>query len=277
MTRISFVFVFLFFLFAFQKLEAQSKPNVIVFLVDDMGWQDCSVPFGNGVTAFNAIYETPNMERLAKRGVKFTNAYANSVCTPTRISLMTGMNVVRHGVTNWTNVKKDTPTDYPDSVLIPPDWNYNGLNPISPQPHAVRATPLPVLLKKEGYRTIHCGKAHFAPYGTPGSDPIQLGFDVNIAGTAAGHPGSFLAEDRYRGNPTDTFWAVRNLDHHIERGDFLTDALTQEAIAALENNRNSGKPFFLYMAHYAVHVPLSKDKRYYQKYIDKGLTDAEAR
>ena len=154
MTRTSFAFVFLFFLFAFQKLEAQSKPNVIVFLIDDMGWQDCSVPFGNGVTAFNPIYETPNMERLAKRSVKFTNAYANSVCTPTRISLMTGMNVVRHGVTNWINVKKDTPTDYPDSVLAPPDWNYNGLNPISTQSHTVRATPLPLLLKKEVYLTI---------------------------------------------------------------------------------------------------------------------------
>ncbi len=259
------------------QIQAQSKPNVILFLVDDMGWQDCSVPFWDTKTRFNSIYETPHMERLAKQGVKFTNAYANSVCTPTRISLLTGMNVVRHGVTNWTNVKKDTPTDHPDDKLIPPIWNYNGLSPIPNLSQSVYATTLPSLLQKEGYHTIQCGKAHFAPYGTPGADPLQLGFDVNIAGTAAGHPGSFLAEDRYKGNVSDTLWAVRHLDHHIEQGDFLTDALTQEAIAALNKNKNSGKPFFLYMSHYAVHLPFSKDKRFYQKYIDKGLTDIEAR
>ena len=258
-------------------LIGQSKPNIILFLVDDMGWQDCSVPFWNKKTNANSIYETPQMERLAKRGIKCTNAYANPVCTPTRISLLTGMNVVRHGVTNWTNVYKDQPTDHPDNELIPADWNYNGLNPSSSISHTVQATTLPSLLKKAGYHTIHCGKAHFAPYGTPGSNPLNLGFDINIAGTAAGNPGSFLAEDHYRGKAGDTLWAVRDLDAHIQKGDFLTDALTEEAINAIEKNRNSGKPFFLYMAHYAVHLPFSKDNRYYQKYINKGLSDAEAK
>lgn len=270
----------LLFLFVFSwQFESfgQSKPNIILFLVDDMGWQDCSVPFWNKQTAFNKLYETPNMERLAKKGIKFTNAYTNPVCTPTRISIMTGMNVVRHGVTNWTSVHKNTPTDHPDDQLIPAKWNFNGLNPVAEAEAAVYATPLPSLLKQQGYHTIHIGKAHFAPYGTPGANPLSLGFDVNIAGTAAGHPGSFLAEDFYGAKSGDTVWAVRDLNDHIKKNDFLTDALTEEAIRAVDLHLGSGKPFFLYMSHYAVHVPLNKDPRYYQKYIDKGMSDAEAK
>jgi arylsulfatase A-like enzyme len=132
-------------------------------------------------------------------------------------------------------------------------------------------------LKQAGYHTIHCGKAHFAPYGTPASNPLTVGFDVNIAGTAAGHPGSFLAKDKYKGNPNDTLWGVRGLEKHAAKGTFLTDALTEEAIAAMQANEKTGKPFFLYMAHYAVHLPFNKDDRFYQHYIDKGLTDTEAK
>ncbi len=253
------------------------KPNIIFFLIDDMGWQDCSLPFWDKATVQNKIYHTPNMERLAKMGMKFTNGYANPVCTPTRVALMTGMDVPRHHITNWTNVNKNTPTDYPDSILVPPVWNHNGFSPVPGINNTVVATPLPQLLRQAGYETIHVGKAHFAPYGTPAADPRALGFDRNIAGTAAGHPGSFLAADNYRGNPTDTFWAVRGLEKHIAEGEFLSDALTHEAIDALKENEKSQKPFFLYFAHYAIHVPLSKDDRYYQKYIDKGLTDAEAK
>ncbi len=185
--RIFLVCIF-FCICTLQASSQQKKKNIIVFLVDDMGWQDTSVPFWDKPTALNSIYHTPNMERLAKKGMKFSNAYANSVCTPTRISLMTGMNVARHGVTNWTNVKKNTPTDYPDSVLIPPVWNHNGFSPLPGVNNTVMATPLPLLLKEAGYFNIHCGKAHFAPYGTPASDPFAMGFDVNIAGSAAGHP-----------------------------------------------------------------------------------------
>ncbi|MFZ9332049.1 MAG: sulfatase [Chitinophagaceae bacterium] len=277
MTKLLKIFLTCFFLFVFHVINGQSKPNIILFLVDDMGWQDCSVSFWNQQTALNRLYETPNLERLAKQGIKFTNAYANPVCTPTRISIMTGLNVVRHGVTNWTSVHKDTPTDHPDEHLIPAKWNFNGLNPLVSSSNAVHATALPLLLQNAGYHTLHVGKAHFAPYGTPGSNPLSLGFNVNIAGTAAGHPGSFLAEDLYGAKSGDTLWAVRNLSSHIEHKDFLTDALTEEAIRAIDQNILSGKPFFLYMSHYAVHIPLSKDPRYYQKYIDKGMSDAEAR
>lgn len=267
----------LFLIGLMPAFSQQSQKNIIIFLVDDMGWQDTSVPFWHKATKLNSIYRTPNMERLAKRGMKFSNAYAKPVCTPTRVSLATGMNEARHRITNWTNVKKDTPTDYPDSLLSPPNWNFNGLSTSPGISNSVVATPLPMLLKQAGYFNIHCGKAHFSPYGTPASNPINIGFDVNIAGTAAGHPGSYLAKDRYRSKPNDTLWAVRGLDKYIDQGLNLTEALTREAIATLEANKKNGKPFFLNMAHYGVHIPLSKDERFYQRYIDMGISDTEAR
>ena len=105
---------------------AQRKPNIILFLVDDMGWQDTSLPFWKDTTDLNRIYETPNMERLAERGVMFTHAYACSISSPSRVSLFTGANAAQHKVTNWT-LKKDTPTDRKDAVLEFEAWNYNGL------------------------------------------------------------------------------------------------------------------------------------------------------
>ena len=198
-------FIILFILFASIQSQAQVKqPNIILFLVDDMGWQDCSLPFWDKSTKLNATYHTPNMEKLAAKGMMLTNAYSNAVCTPTRVSLMTGMNVARHGVTNWTNVNINTPTDFKDSVLKPANWNYNGLTPelyrSEGHNHTVVATPLPQILKEVGYYTIHAGKAHFAPTGMPGASPVNMGFDINIGGSAAGHPGSFLASKNYRQN-----------------------------------------------------------------------------
>src|SRR3546814_11914010 len=87
------------------------------------------------------------MERLAREGMKFTNAYSTPVCTPTRISLITGMNAAHHGVANWTHPLRDRPTDRADSLFNPADWNYNGLSPVESVPHTVYATPLPQLLK----------------------------------------------------------------------------------------------------------------------------------
>ena len=273
--------IFLFALFASIELWAQvNQPNIILFLVDDMGWQDCSLPFWDKPTKLNATYHTPNMEKLAAKGMMLTNAYSNAVCTPTRVSLMTGMNVARHGVTNWTNVNINTPTDFKDSLLQPAKWNYNGLTPernyMNELNHTVVATPLPQILKEAGYYTILAGKAHFASTGMPGASPINMGFDVNIGGSAAGHPGSFLASKSYRQNDKDTSWAVRGLEKYIPEDLYLTEAITREAIHTLDN-RNHSKSFFLYLSHYAVHVPYDKDIRFYQKYIDAGLTDTEAK
>ena len=271
--------MFVFFV-GFQLRAQVKQPNIILFLVDDMGWQDCSLPFWDKPTKLNATYHTPNMERLAAKGMMLTNAYSNAVCTPTRVSLMTGMNVARHGVTNWTNVNSNTPTDFKDSLLQPAKWNYNGLTPELHYSTALQltvvATPLPQILKEAGYYTIHAGKAHFASTGMPGASPINMGFDVNIGGSAAGHPGSFLASKNYRQNERDTSWAVRGLEKYIPEDLYLTEAITREAIQTLDA-RDSYKPFFLYLSHYAVHVPYEKDIRFYQKYLDAGLTDTEAK
>lgn len=259
------------------NLHAQNKPNIIVFLVDDMGWQDTSVPFWTKTTPLNQRYHTPNMERLAKEGMKFTNAYATPVCSPSRISLMTGMNAARHKVTNWT-LQKDSKVDAADSFLTPPLWNVNGLSPVAGIASTVHATALPAVLKEAGYYTIHCGKAHFGAMTTLSADPINIGFDINIAGHAAGGPGSYLGEENY-GNEKDKLkepWGVPGLQAYHGTNTFLTEALTIEALKALEKPVKDNKPFFLYMSHYAVHVPYAADKRFIQKYLDAGLPEKEA-
>lgn len=253
------------------------RPNILLFLVDDMGWQDTSVPFWTETTPLNKLYETPNMERLAARGVKFTSAYASSVSSPSRVSLFTGMNAARHRVTNWT-LQYNQAVDASDSELSYPAWNLNGMSPVPGIENTCLATPLPQVLKDNGYYTIHCGKAHFGAIGTPAANPVNIGFDINIAGHAAGGLASYLGEENY-GNRTDgkasSPFAVPGLEKYHGTDVFATEALTREAISAL-NNRDKQKPFFLYMSHYAVHIPINKDKRYYQKYIDKGMDKTEA-
>lgn len=256
---------------------AQEKPNIIFFLVDDMGWQDTSVPFWSKTTPSNRKFHTPNMEKLAASGVKFTQAYANSVCTPSRVSLLSGTNVARHRVTNWT-MFKDQPTDATnDSVLIAPQWNVNGLSPEKETSRAVFATPLPELLKENGYYTIQCGKAHFGADKTPGANPLNLGFEKNIAGSAAGNPASFLSEQNY-GNIEGkvNLRAVPGLQKYWGTGTFLTEALTREALLALDTARMKKKPFFLYMSQFAVHIPFDADKRFIDRYAKMGLTEPEA-
>lgn len=259
------------------------QPNIIVFLVDDMGWQDTSVPFWEEVTANNQKFHTPQMERLAAKGMKFTNAYANSICTPSRVSLMTGMNAARHQVTNWTNYAdkvEDRPLFSRDSVFETPDWNAGGLSPEPEIKRTVYAMPLFQLLKDNGYYVIHSGKAHFGAQGTPGEDPKNLGADVNIAGSAAGNPASYLGENRYGNDEekfgTDNINAIKGLEDYWDTPTFLSKALTVEAIKAMDTALVEKKPFFLYLSHYAVHLPFDKDPRYFQKYSDRGLDDSEA-
>jgi len=261
------------------EVEETPSPNIILFLVDDMGWQDTSVPFWNKKTAYNDLYKTPNMERLAAEGMKFTDAYATAVCSPTRVSLMTGMNAARHRVTNWT-LKKDNlqPMEKNHPSLAFPQWNVNGLSPISGIDQSVHATALPAVLKKAGYFTIHSGKSHLGAIDTPGENPINLGFDINIGGHAAGAPGSYLGTDNFgNGIKGKEVWAVPGMESYYGKDIFLTEALTLEAIKAMDTAVATKKPFFLYMAHYAIHTPLMEDKRFIQKYIDKGLDMKEAK
>lgn len=255
----------------------QQQPNIVLFMVDDMGWQDTSVPFDKQPSAFNALYETPNMERLAAHGMKFTQAYATSVSSPTRVSLFTGMNAARHRVTNWTR-ERDTPVDAPHAALQYPSWNMNGIATEAGTPNTVVARTLSQRLQQAGYHTIHCGKAHFAARGLPCEFPQHMGFDVNIAGHAAGGPGSYLGEQNYgnvKGGHTRP-WGVPGLEKYHGSDVFVTEALTREALQALDSARTQQRPFFLYLAHYAVHIPIMPDKRFYQKYLDKGMPEIEA-
>ncbi len=254
-----------------------AKPNIIVFLVDDLGWQDIAVPLTEVPTAFNLRYRTPNITALAAEGMKFTDHYAAApVCTPTRTTLITGHSPAATHITNWTQREgQDTSAPYP--LLLPPGWNVNGVSP-SPMDHAFTSPLLPVLLREAGYHTIHVGKAHWGAVGTPGADPLALGFDVNIGGTAAGQPGSYLSEQHYSsGTEQGRFRDVPGLDKYYNTGTFLTEALTLEANQAIDNAVATGRPVFLHFAHFAVHTPIEADDRFMQHYLDMGLPPVEAR
>jgi arylsulfatase A-like enzyme len=191
---------------------------------------------------------------------------------------MTGVAAARHRVTNWTR-NQDTPTDGRSSELVLPDWNVNGM---SLDPSTRRAfhprTTLPMELSRAGYRTIHVGKAHFGAGGTPGADPRNLGFQVSIAGTAAGQPASYLGTERFeaKASSTNRFWDVPDLEAYRGQEIFLTEALTREAVRAVEEALRDAKPFFLYMAHYAVHTPITADPRFEPRYRAAGLDPIEA-
>ncbi|SOE21536.1 Arylsulfatase A [Spirosomataceae bacterium TFI 002] len=253
----------------------KDQPNIVLFMVDDMGWQDTSVPFWTEKTPLNERYRTPNMERLAAQGVKFTNAYATPVCTPTRVSLITGMNAARHKVTNWTSPYNGTESGKVDDIFNFVPWNKSGVSPIPDIENTVYAKPLPAILKENGYYTIHVGKAHFGAMGIPAADPKNLGFVMNIGGNATGHPASYFGEENY-GNIYGKagIHAVPDLEAYYGSDIFLSQALTIEALKALDYPREEKKPFFLYLSHYAVHSPLHADRRFVSNY-DK-LDEKEA-
>ncbi|MGN0090961.1 MAG: sulfatase [Alloprevotella sp.] len=258
--------------------EAQRPPNILLFLVDDMGWQDTSVPFWDTPTHLNRRYHTPNMERLAVQGMMFTQAYASAISSPSRCSLLTGSNAARHRVTNWT-LHRDRSTDNPHPTVTPPDWNVNGIAQTAGTPRTYVATSFVQLLHDAGYHTIHCGKAHWGSIGTPGADPGHFGFDVNIAGHAAGGLATYYSERNYghdaEGKATSPM-AVPGLEKYWQTGTFVTEALTREAIAALDSAKTLDRPFFLHMAHYAIHVPIDPDPRYLDRYLREGLSEKEA-
>lgn len=266
-------------------MQAQQQPNIILFLVDDMGWQDTSVPFYSERTPLNNRYRTPNMERLAHMGVKFTEAYACAISSPTRCSLMSGMNAARHRVTNWT-LNYDQKTDAKNDVIQLPDWNYNGIQPDHTTAavdlkNSTRITSFPKILQQNGYYTIHCGKAHFGAKTTSGANPANMGFDINIAGGANGAPGSYLGTRNFG---KGSAFEVLGLEKYHGQDIFLTEALTLEAVDAMKHAINEKKPFYLYMSHYAVHSPYDDDTRFsnnyrnrYDSQLDAPLNENEAK
>ena len=253
-------------------IHASERPNIIFFLVDDMGWQDTSVAFWDQATPLNRHFRTPNMERMAKQGRRFTQAYACAVCSPTRTSIMTGQNAARHRVTNWT-LYEDRETSGKTPRLLPPrNWKKQGLQP-------GKSPTLPQVLRDQlGYRTIHAGKAHWGAYDTQGSDPLTLGFDVNIAGHAAGGPGHYHGEKNYGnaelGGRTRP-WGIPGLESYHGSDLHLTDVLTLEAKKAISESVADKKPFYLYMAHYAVHAPIQPHETFMPNYQGKKYPDTQ--
>lgn len=242
---------------------AAPPPNVVVFLVDDMGVMDTSVPFLTDAAGqptrypLNDFYRTPNMERLAAQGIRFNNFCAMSVCSPTRVSIMTGQNAARHRTTNWINPDKNNA-----GANGPPEWNWEGLTPDD--------VTLANRLQTHGYRTIHVGKGHFGANGFAGADPQNLGFDINIGGAAFGAPGSYYGTKNYGLGGKRAHQAVPHLEAYHGTDTFLSEALTIEANRHVSEAVDSKKPFFLYFAHYAVHAPFDSDPRFAAHYQDSG-------
>lgn len=243
--------------------ENAANPNIVVFLVDDMGVMDTSVPFltdeSEAPKAYplNDYYRTPNMERLASRGIRFNHFYAMSVCSPTRISIMTGQNAARHQATNWINPRQNN-----RGPKGPPQWNWKGLEDDD--------VTLPRLLQDVGYRTIHIGKGHFGPEESEGAEPLNLGFDINVAGASFGAPGSYYGEEKYGLGTRRAHHAVPHLDKYHGTETHLTEALTIEAKGLLTESVEAKEPFYLYLSHYAVHAPFQSDPRFADHYSDSG-------
>ncbi len=214
-----------------------SPPNIILILVDDLGWRDLG-SYGS------TFYETPHVDQLATEGTRFTDAYAAApVCSPTRASILTGKYPATIGMTDWI------------------DWG----NFVHPARGRLVDAPyidhLPLgeyslakALQAAGYHTWHVGKWHL---GGEQFYPDKHGFDVNLGGCAWGLPtGGYWSP-----------WRIPTLEDGVA-GQYLTDRLTDEAIRLIQHS--AGQPFFLNLWHYAVHTPLEADRELVRKYEQKS-------
>lgn len=211
---------------------AKMKPNILFILTDDLGWTDLGC-FGS------QFYETPNIDRLASQGMRFTNAYsACTVCSPTRASVLTGQYPARLHLTDWI-----AGHNRPYAKLKVPEWTQR-LSPEIPN--------LAKILKGQGYATASIGKWHL---GAEDCWPEKQGFDLNVGGSHRGQPPSYFSPykmESIKDGPS---------------GEFLSDRLTDEAIQFIEKNKN--RPFFVYLPHYAVHTPLAAKPEVMAKYEAK--------
>ena len=235
---------------------ADDRPNFVVILVDDMGWTDVGA-FGS------TFYDTPNIDALAEGGMKFTQGYANgAVCSPTRASLMTGKSPWKTGVTDWIRPLDGTNWTV-EQVKNEPLWNGGAnrqlLTPRNPRWLEHSEITIAELLKNSGYITGFVGKWHLGPKGWW---PEDQGFDFNAAGCSYGHPPHYF--DPYPANSQRATFP--NLEPRKE-GEYLTDREAFEAAGFIR--RSAGQPFFLMLAHYAVHSPIQAKANLIEKYESK--------
>ena len=242
----------------FQKKE---KLNFILINIDDLGWRD--------LTCYGSrYYETPNIDRLAAQGVRFTDAYAScAVCSPTRASIMTGRYPARIGVTDWIHhldkrgeeayKEGKNPTAYVGGkrrkLLCPPNPYWMELDEVT----------IAEVLKTAGYATCHIGKWHL---GYEPWFPDKQGFDINIGGGEIGQPPTYF-DPYYLNEQRPSIPALSSR----RQGEYLTDRESDETVRFLKEHRD--KPFFLHMCHYAVHTPLQAREELVSKYENKGKTN----
>lgn len=238
--------------------DSQTRPNVILFVVDDMGWMD-SEPYGS------TYYSTPHMSRLAEQSMRFTDAYALPLCSPTRASILTGQYSSRHGITSATGHQPPRPNGFyylPESASPTQPW----LMPISKNYLDLDQYTLAEALRDAGYRTGHFGKWHLGL--TSEYRPDKHGFDVTWGcAPDPGPPNYFSPYGVFPdGRPTG--------QHHVGNitdgpdGEHITDRLTDEAIGFIE--QADGQPFFLNLWQYSVHGPWQHKKEYTAQYADKS-------
>lgn len=228
---------------------ATRKPNIVVFLVDDMGWMDCGA-YGS------KYYETPNIDRLARRGMRFTDAYsANPLCSPTRASILTGKYPARHGITTPSGHLPPQPPGYvfmrdrapPQQPMLEPESKHY----LDPAEYTIAEA-----LRDAGYRTAHFGKWHLgltAPYW-----PDKQGFDVAWHGKPDPGPPSYFSP-----------YGFKQYQSFADGppGEYITDRLTTEALKFIEANHE--RPFLLHIWHYGVHGPWGHKEEYTRQFADK--------
>ncbi|MFZ9935783.1 MAG: sulfatase [Luteolibacter sp.] len=243
------------------EVKADRPPNVILVVVDDLGWTDLSC-FGS------TYYETSNIDRLCAQGMKFTDAYAAcAVCSPTRAAIQTGRYPARVGITDWirflgfkgsrTDLDQPAPTNYVGGarspLLCPPNPFWMDLSEVT----------LAEVLKERGYVTSHIGKWHLGPDAWY---PDRQGYDENIGGCDHGQPpGYFDPYHRDAQRPNIPTLKPR------KEGEYLTDREADEAAGFITRHRD--KPFFLSLCHYAVHKPIEAKSDIVAKYEVKPKTN----
>jgi arylsulfatase A-like enzyme len=214
--------------------------NILFFLVDDLGWSDIGC-FGS------TFHETPNIDRLAAEGMRFTDAYAAApVCSPTRSSIMTGKYPARTGNTEWFGGPQ-------------PGKHYRKMTLLQPAPHNskmdLEEITLAEALKESGYATFFAGKWHL---GHQGFWPEKQGFDINKGGHTSGGP--------YGGRKYFSPYNNPRLSNG-PRGEHLPDRLASETAAFIESHKN--KPFLAYLSFYSVHSPYMARRDLKKKYEAK--------
>lgn len=240
------------------------QPNIIVFLVDDLGWNDTSIPLSGEKTKYNERYKTPNLEKLAQEGVVMTNAHAQALSVPSRASLITGQSSIRHGVTG----------DYVPTISHDESFEIEAGHQLD---HRIA---LPKQLKRVGYKTIHAGKYHLCEYESKTPSISDVGFDVNIAGSMYGQPGSFQPEANFTNEnilKVEGKNIMVGLEEYFGSEKHLTEALTAAAIKEMGTAVKEEKPFFLYLSHFTVHTPIEPHKKHMDLYeLNEGERSEEA-